>query len=153
MTKENFDLLTYFTGTKRAYGLFQDRFGSVRRRFTVDIVGSVQSGQLRLEESFLYDDGETDKRTWLINSQGRNRFIGRADDVIDYATGKVTGSTLHWQYRMNLKVGNRTIKVDFDDWMFMMPDQILINRAEIKKFGLLLGTVFISFSPIPTEDP
>lgn len=153
MTTDNLDLFSYFTGTKRAYGLFQDRFGTVRRRFTVDIVGSVHGDQLRLEEEFLYDDGETDQRTWLIRSLGHNQFVGTADDIIEPAMGKVSDSSLHWRYSMNLKLKKRTIKVDFDDWMYLMPDQVLINRAEVKKFGLLLGTIFICFKPMPSDSP
>lgn len=148
MTSENFDLFSYFSGKKRAYGLFQDRFGVIKRRFTVDITGSVCNNILQLDERFTYDDGETDTRIWQIETSGFNQFIGKADDVIGTAQGKVSGLSLHWQYRLALKVNNRTINVSFDDWMFLMPDEVLINRAEIKKFGLLIGTVFISFKPI-----
>lgn len=72
--------------------------------------------------------------------------------MIGHAIGEISGPALHWRYRMNLKVKDRCIKVDFDDWMYLMPDQVLINRAEVKKFGFLVGTVFISFKPIDPEN-
>ena len=34
-----FDPATYFTGTLKAYGVFVDRFGSVRRQFHVTVEG------------------------------------------------------------------------------------------------------------------
>ena len=34
-----FDPATYFTGTLSAYGVFVDRFGSVRRQFHVTVEG------------------------------------------------------------------------------------------------------------------
>lgn len=152
MQSEHFDLFSYFTGNKRAYGLFQDRFGVVRRRFIVDILGTVEGETLKLEERFSYDDGEREQRTWWIERLGDTSFSGCADDVIGKAQGEISGATLHWRYRMNLKMKRRSINVDFDDWMFLMPDQVLLNRAEVRKFNILLGTVFISFKPLHDED-
>ena len=50
-----------------------------------------------------------------------------------------------WKYKFNLKIGNKTVKVDFDDWMFLVEDNVLMNRAVFSKFGLKLGTVIITF--------
>ena len=34
---------------------------------------------------------------------------------------------------LNLKVGNSTLNVKFDDWMFLQEDGYLINIAKVKK--------------------
>ena len=34
----------------------------------------------------------------------------------------------------------------FDDWLFLQEDGVLLNRASIKKFGIELAVVTISFS-------
>ena len=47
-------------------------------------------------------------------------------------------------------MGDRSLNVAFDDWMFLQPGNVLINRAEVKKFGLKLGQVdlfFIKWNP------
>jgi len=44
-----------------------------------------------------------------------------------------------------LKIKDSTIKVRFDDWMFLQEKGVLINRAEVKKFGITLGVVSITF--------
>jgi len=139
------DLYAYFTGETRAWGLFEDRFGKVRRQFQVDIVGRVENGELVLEEDFIYDDGERDRRVWRIRRNGPKSYLGRADDVVGEATGEAAGNALNWRYDMDLKVGDGTWRVSFDDWMFLQQDGVLINRAKVKKFGLEIGSVSLFF--------
>ncbi len=144
-----FVLEDYFAGRTRAWGLFEDRFGTVRRQFTVDIVGTWDGKTLVLDEAFVYDDGETDSRVWTITKLSENRYSGRATDVVGEATGRASGNALNWRYTLDLKAGNRTWRVNFDDWMFLQQDGILINRARVTKYGLDVGWVTIVFSPIP----
>ena len=47
---------------------------------------------------------------------------------------------------MDLKVGDSTLRVHFDDWMFLQPDNVLINRARVSKWGVELGRVTLFFS-------
>ena len=51
-----------------------------------------------------------------------------------------------WDYLLNLKVGNSTWKVRFNDWMFLQPGGILLNRAEVTRWGVKIGDVQISFN-------
>ena len=60
----------YFNGHTKAWGLFEDRFGLVKRQFTVDITGVWNGETLTLDEHFLYNDGETDQRVWTIRKTG-----------------------------------------------------------------------------------
>ena len=59
--------------------------------------------------------------------------------------GISSGNALNWKYKLNLKVKDSTIMVDFDDWMFLQDKGVLINRAEVKKWGLNIGVVTITF--------
>ncbi|HJO35469.1 MAG TPA: DUF3833 family protein, partial [Gammaproteobacteria bacterium] len=104
------DLFDYFEGESRAWGIFRDRAGEVRRRFTVDLVGTVEGDLLTLEEDFLYADGEQDRRVWRIRRVGPNRYEGRADDIIGVAAGEAHGPALNWQYDVALTVGERDVK-------------------------------------------
>ena len=143
-----FILEDYFDGKVKAWGLFHDRFGNLKREFKVDIIGKVNNNQIVLDEKFLYDDGEKDRRIWTIDILGKNKYVGRADDVIGVAKGEAMGNALNWRYDLLLKVNNSKIKVNFDDWMFLQEKGILINRAEVNKFGLNLGVVTITFLKI-----
>ena len=141
----------YFAGKTRAWGIFEDRFGTLRRQFTVDIVGRWDGRTLVLDERFVYRDGERDRRVWTIEKVGPNRYQGRADDVIGVATGEAKGNALSWRYNMDLKVGDSTLRVHFDDWMFLQPDNVLINRARVSKWGVELGQVTLFFSKSTLE--
>ena len=76
---------------------------------------------------------------------GENKYSGTADDVIGKAIGIAKGNALNWKYKLDLKVNDSNIKVDFDDWMFLQDKGILMNRAEVKKWGLNIGVVTITF--------
>ena len=135
----------YFDGKTKAWGMFHDRFGNLKRSFKVDITGTLDNDTLTLDEKFVYNDGEKESRIWSIKILGNNKYSGTADDVIGEATGVSSGNALNWKYKLNLKVKESTVVVDFDDWMFLQDDNILMNRAEVKKWGIVLGVVSITF--------
>lgn len=145
-----FDLFGYFTGKTRGWGIFQDRKGTLKRQFVVDIVGSVNAqGQLVLTEEFVWNDGEKSQRIWTIDrgrtQQNITEYSGTAPDIVGHASGKSVGNALNWRYQMRLVVDGKTYKVNFDDWMFLQQDGVLLNRAKMSKFGFKLGEVFITF--------
>lgn len=136
----------YFAGKTQAWGIFEDRFGKLRRQFTVEIWGSWDGRELVLDEHFRYSDGERDRRVWRIAKLGDHAYEGRADDVIGSASGAAFGNALNWRYDMDLKVGDGTLRVHFNDWMFLQPNGVLINRARVSKFGIEIGEVTLFFT-------
>ena len=135
----------YFAGDTRAWGLFEDRFGTLRREFVVDIAGTWDGETLTLVEDFAYADGETEQRIWTIRKLDDHRYEGTADDVIGKAEGLSYGNALNWRYTLALKVGDSVWNVRFDDWMFLQRDEVLVNRARVSKFGVEIGEVTIFF--------
>ena len=87
-----FVLEEYFAGETKAWGIVRDRFGTVRRQFTVDMTGVWDGEVLTLDEHFIYDDGETDRRTWTVRKIDEHRYEGTAADVIGKATGGAYGN-------------------------------------------------------------
>lgn len=139
------DLFAYFQGQTKAWGLFEDRFGKVRRQFQVDIQGTLADGTLTLDEGFRYDDGELARRVWTIRRDGPDTYVGRADDVVGEARGRAAGNALNWTYTLDLPVGGSTWRVTFDDWMFLQPGGVLLNRARVAKWGVEIGSVTLFF--------
>ncbi|MBE0439642.1 MAG: DUF3833 domain-containing protein [Gammaproteobacteria bacterium] len=135
----------YFVGQTRAWGIFQGRNGQVERQFTVDIIGRMEGDKLILEEDFLYADGQRDRRVWTITKRDEHNYEGHAADVIGAASGKAFGNALNWSYTMDLPYKDGTVKVKFDDWMFLQPDGVLINKAKMTKLGIYLGEVTLVF--------
>lgn len=140
-----FDLREYFDGELEAWGMFQDRSGRVLKRFSVTINASWQGDEGRLEEDFVYSDGKTQRRIWMINRLDAQTYTGRAADVIGEATGRASGNALRWRYVLALDVEGKTYHVNFDDWMYLVDDKILLNRSEMRKFGFRLGEVTLAF--------
>lgn len=144
-TRPAFDLFAYFEGETRAWGIFQGRGGELKRQFVVDIRGEVTGDLLTLSEDFLYADGEQSRRVWRIRRWSGDRYRGEADDVVGEAQGRSAGSALNWRYTLKLPYRDGAIDVNFDDWMFLQPDGVLINRAKVKKFGFSVGEVTLVF--------
>ncbi|MCB0323191.1 MAG: DUF3833 domain-containing protein [Bdellovibrionales bacterium] len=135
----------YFKGSTRGWGVVHDRFGNLTRQFTVDLQGEWDGKQLVLHEDFRYSDGKTEQRTWYIDKVDDHTYEGRAADVVGVARGRQFGQALNWNYVLNLPIGDSTWKIRFDDWMYLQPDNVLINRASMSKVGLNVGEVLISF--------
>ena len=129
--------------------MFQDRGGTLKRQFVVDINGVIENNELVMTEDFVWNDGEKSQRIWRIQRIQSGQYSGRAADVVGQAQGKSAGNALNWQYTLNLPVDGKTWQVNFDDWMFLQPDNVLLNRATMSKLGIRLGEVTIAFSKQP----
>ena len=140
------DLRRYFDGPLSAHGVFTDRGGRVVRRFTVALRGRWDGANGTLEEDFRYSDGQTQRRVWRLTDLGGGRYEGRADDVVGVAHGVAAGNSLRWRYTLALPVDGRVWHVDFDDWMVLVDERVMLNKAAMSKFGVFLGEVTLSFT-------
>ena len=140
------DLQQYFNGTLDAYGVFTDRSGAVVKRFTVLMQCTWTGDQGVLDEQFSYSDGTKQTRIWRLTKTGNGRFVGRADDVVGEAQGESRGNAFHWTYTLRLPVDNSVYDVQFDDWMYLMTDKVMLNKATMSKCGVRLGEVTLSFT-------
>ena len=143
------DLRQYFNGKLLAHGIVTDRSGKVVQRFTVLITGTWVGDTGTLDEQFSYADGRREQRVWTLLRGADGRYTGRAADVLGQADGQASGNALNWRYTLLLPVDGRTWEINFDDWMFLVDDQVMLNRAVMSKFGIRLGEVLLSFRRLP----
>ena len=139
------ELDRYFTGTVDAWGKFTDRDGKVLKRFTVVMLCTWNGDTGTLDEDFSYSDGTREKRIWTIRKTGPGRYLGTAGDVVGAAQGSAAGNALNWRYVLDLKAGDQSYHVDFDDWMYQIDERVMLNRATMSKFGFRLGEVTLFF--------
>ncbi len=149
LSSRDFNLEEYFDGRVVAKGQFQDVFGTVRRRFDVVIDGTWDGETLRLVEDFTYEDGSEEQRIWTLQKTGPETWRGSAPGVIGDAVGEERGDSFNWKYRIDLPVPDGTLRVRFDDWMWLIDDRTVLNRAYMKKFGADIGEVIIFFEKAP----
>lgn len=140
------DLPRYFNGTLDAWGMFQDRSGTVSKRFHVVIQAHWEGEVGTLDERFSWSDGSSSTRVWTLRRQDDGTWRGTAADVVGEAVGEVAGNTLHWRYVLALPVDGKTYHVDFDDWMVLIDDRVMLNRSYMSKWGFRLGEVTLSFT-------
>lgn len=144
----------YFDGPLVAWGILQDRSGEVTRSFRVDMVGRWEGDRGVLEEDFVWSDGATERRVWRFRKLDEHNYIGTAGDVVGEARGSAYGNALQWQYTLSLPWRDGTIDVRLDDWMWLIQDEILVNRSEIRKFGFRVAELTIFFQkPERTNAP
>ena len=139
------DLRTYFNGMVDAWGVFTDRSGRVVKRFKVVMDCQWQGDEGVLDEAFTYSDGTQQRRIWKLKARPQGRYEGRADDVVGMAAGEVRGNAFRWQYTLALPVDGTVWHVQFDDWMYLMDEQVMMNKAVMRKWGVTLGEVTLSF--------
>jgi hypothetical protein len=139
------DMKTYFNGPVQAWGLFQDYRDKVTKRFHVSMQGEWQGNKGTLDEHFTYADGTTQRRVWHLVRIDKNTYSGTADDVVGEAQGVAFGHALRWQYTMALEVDDDIYNVKFDDWMYLIDDNTVINRSVMSKYGVTLGEVILVF--------
>ena len=153
LSDRQLNLEEFFDGELVAYGQFQDVLGTVRRSFVVTIDGDWDGERLRLVEDFVYEDGSTEQRIWTLTKTGDDSWTGTAPGVIGTATGQEDGNRFNWVYEIDLPIPSadgtvETLRVSFDDWMWLLAEDRLLNLAYVKRYGLDIGTVTISFEKL-----
>lgn len=150
LSDRRLNLEEFFHGDLVAYGQFQDIFGTVRRSFEVQISGDWDGERLLLIEDFIYEDGATEQRVWTLIKTGPDSWLGTAPGVIGQAEGEEEGNRFNWRYEIDLPIPSadgtiETTRVTFDDWMWLLSEDRLLNRAYIQRYGIDIGDVIITF--------
>ena len=140
-----FDLLSYFEGRALADGVFEDRFGREKRRFTVSLTGEWRDGSLVLDEDFLFDDGERQHRTWTLRRTSTRRFTGRCEDSVADADGRLEAGRATLRSDLRLRVGSRLVPMRFSDVFYELGGGLVLNRSTVSKWGVRLGQGLILF--------
>ncbi|RYE61187.1 MAG: DUF3833 family protein [Hyphomicrobiales bacterium] len=146
------DFISYFSGKTDGHGAIYDFRGRVTDTFHVAMVGTPgtnASGRrtLTLNEDFTYASGKTQKRSWDVTETASGKLEGKAADVPGLAEGTQAGNALQFHYPITITRENgKKITLSANDWMWMMPQQTLINRNTLSKFGIPVAELVITFT-------
>jgi hypothetical protein len=55
--------------------------------------------------------------------------------VVGEATGQERGNAFHWTYTWPCR-WTAGVEVQFDDWMYLIDDKVMLNKAVMSKFGI-----------------
>ncbi len=136
----------YFNSKMTAYGIVKDSSGKIIRSFKGDLYGSVdKSGIITLDEYFVYNDGEKQRRTWTLTpTKDAKKYIGTAGDIVGEAQMVANGNTVMIDYTMRVPYGDDTIDINVRDWLHLQEDGVIINHSKMKKFGIEVGELVIT---------
>jgi len=144
------NLKEFFNGEVKAWGIFTNRSGEVIKRFTVVMDCSWNGDEGILDEKFIYSDGTKQQRIWKLKDLGMGTYQGSASDVVGIAQGQSSGNALQWKYILSLPVDDKVWEVQFEDWMYQIDQNVMINKAQMTKWGIYLGEVTLSFTKTPS---
>jgi hypothetical protein len=134
-----FDVTEFFNGKLTAHGILKDRSGNVIRYFNADLVGSWEQGVGTLDEWFVFDDGERQRRTWTLTPQGTNAYSATAGDVTGTGQLRTSGNALFMNYVLQIPYDGDTLEVAVDDKMYLVNPTTVINESILTKFGFEVG--------------
>ena len=137
------DMEEFFSGTLTAHGVVKNRGGRVIRSFSADIAAQWQDGEGVLDEDFVFDDGERDKRVWTLRPSGEGRYIGTAGDVVGQGRLQVAGNRVFLDYVLRVPYGDGTVDVRVDDRMYLLAPGVLLNESTMTKFGVEVGSILL----------
>lgn len=139
-------------GDSVGQGLFFDRFGKLQSQFTVQLKGRKEADTFFLDEHLTYATGEKTQRTFTFKKIADGEYIGEAQSFVGPIKVKTKGNAAQWRYVLLQDTGSGSYQFTFDDWMFLMPDQTILNRATMYKFGIRLGEVVMSVRKVTSSE-
>ena len=147
-----FDVETFFDGPLTAHGVVKDRGGKVIRSFSATIDASWDNGVGTLDEDFIFDDGEKQKRVWTLRRQPDGSYIGTAGDVTGEGILTQAGNSVFLDYVLQVPYRGSTIDVRVDDRMYLLTPDLLINESKLRKFGPEGGELLRVLQRVPRTD-
>ncbi len=131
-----FDIRETLNGPLDCEGVIFGPTGRVVSRFTARMEGIWQGNEGTLRESFRYDSGTTQERSWRLTLGEDGRIRARAEDVIGDGAGAQSGNAVQLRYRIRLPDSAGGHVLDTVDWMYLVGDGAIINRSQFRKFGV-----------------
>jgi len=134
-------LVEAFKGRTRGEGVFKVPAAGIERRFTADLVGTVQGGRLTVRETFHFDDGEVQTLTWRFTRSGPGEWQGQRDDTVGVAQVRELGNEIRLSYVADVRSRDSVNRLGFADVIYRGANGRIINEAVVKKYDLPIGTV------------
>ena len=128
-------LESFFAGRTVGHGVFINSWTKSERRFHLVIDGTWDGRVLALSESYVYEDGLREQKSWRLQQTSPGVFTGTYDDTIGPASIWSDGPVVRLQYKLKLA----GIALDFDETMTLCDDGRVIDKARVTKWGIPVG--------------
>nr|WP_323780906.1 DUF3833 domain-containing protein [Amylibacter sp.] len=142
------DIRRHLNGPLICEGVLYGPLGRVSARFVAQMHGSWDGNTGRLVEEFKYDGGTQQRREWFLTSKNDGTFLAEAPDVIGVGKGVQMGSAIRLNYRIKLTQSAGGHELDVTDWMYLLEDGALVNRSQMRKFGVKVAELVATIRPV-----
>lgn len=139
-----FEPESFFNGALTAHGVVKDFSGKAIRHFSADIAGCWDEGVGTLDEDFVFDDGEKQKRIWTLTPDGDQTYIGTAGDVVGDGFARWQGNAMFLDYTLRIELEDGPIDVKIDDRMYRVSENVVINESKMRKLGFGVGEILLT---------
>ena len=139
-----FEPESFFNGALTAHGVVKDFSGKAIRHFSADIAGCWDEGVGTLDEDFVFDDGEKQKRIWTLTPDGDQTYIGTAGDVVGEGLARWQGNAMFLDYTLRIELEDGPIDVKIDDRMYRVSENVVINESKMRKLGFGVGEILLT---------
>ena len=148
-----FELKKHLSGQILSEGLIYGPTGRVTNSFVASMTGIWTGDTGTLTEHFTYSNGTVQDRKWFLKIGPDNTFTATADDIVGEAEGIVSGSTAMLRYQIVLpeEAGGHTLTAT--DWMYLTENGTIMNKSEMRKFGLKVAELVATMRPAPETQP
>jgi hypothetical protein len=142
-SKTRFELIRFFTGHSRSWGVFENSFGQPQRYFTCNSYGQRDTaGDLTLTQHFLFSDGKAQVRVWQIRQVDSTHLEATANDIIGVARGVGFGNAVVLEYTITLDRHNPMATVHIRQWIYQLEGMdTVMTRLVITKLGFTVVEV------------
>lgn len=148
-TSPVFSLKTHLSGEILSEGLIYGPDGTMTNSFVAKMFGEWDGDTGTLSEEFTYSNGRQQSRKWYLTLGDDNSFTATADDIVGEARGTISGSTIRMEYQIVLpeEAGGHTLSVI--DWLYLTQNGVIMNRSEMRKFGIKVAELVATMRPDP----
>ncbi len=152
-TGPEFSLQKHLNGEILSEGLIYGPNAKMSNSFVARMVGEWKGNSGTLAEYFTYSNGKKMTRKWYLTVGTGNTFTATADDIVGEGRGTISGSTVKLNYRIILPKDAGGHTLDVTDWMYLTENGTIMNRSEMRKFGLKVAELVATMRPAPKAKP
>lgn len=144
-----FSLQRHLRGEILSEGLIYGPNGRMANSFVARMVGEWDGDTGTLSEEFTYSNGTRQSRKWFLKIGPGNRFTATADDIVGEAQGIVSGATIRMDYRIRLPKSAGGHILTATDWLYLTENGVIMNKSEMRKFGVKVAELIATMRPDP----
>ncbi|MGV6839670.1 MAG: DUF3833 domain-containing protein [Planktomarina sp.] len=151
-TTPNFDIRERLNGTIACEGVIYGPFGRVVSKFVATFYASWDGNTGTMKEEFTYDSGKTQTRQWTLQVDANGKISATAPDLVGTGHGQQSGGAVQLKYRIKLQEDAGGHVLNATDWMYLMENGVIMNRSQMRKFGIKVAELVAVMRPVDGEN-